>query len=269
MKLLPRVIPAFAGTASLAIPPNRITLSFARAPGLPMMARQARPAVRRRGVRRCDFETYRENGAARRRGFLPRTDLIRLPGEQFVGRRALCLIRARRQGQARSTARALTRASLDACARLRLSASMIFVERAGLAAGFARQRSWKHKRRIGASRSPRSGRSAAQQPRSGLTATVRCGRLRNEAYVAAAAGLPGSGRGFSRAIHSEAVSLTLRRRSRTARSGNGSARPSISSRERLRRRRRCTSKGEKRRPRDADRPAPQEGFEPPTPSLRI
>jgi hypothetical protein len=158
MKLSPRVILALAGMTSLAIPPNRITLSSARAPDPPMMARQARSAVCR-----CDFETYRENGAARRRGFLPRTDLIRLPGEQFLGTRALCLIRARRQGQARFTGRALTRASLDACARLRLLVFVIFVERAGLAAGFARQRSWKQNRRIGAAQSPRSGRSEAQR----------------------------------------------------------------------------------------------------------
>jgi hypothetical protein len=40
-------------------------------------------------------------------------------------------------------ARALTRASLDACARLRLLASMIVAAEAGLAAGSERQRSWK------------------------------------------------------------------------------------------------------------------------------
>jgi hypothetical protein len=68
--------------------------------------------------------------------------------------------------------RAHARASLDACARLRLSVSMIFVERAGLAAGFARQRSWKQHRRIGTAQSPRSGRSEAKEPRSGLTATL-------------------------------------------------------------------------------------------------
>jgi hypothetical protein len=59
------------------------------------------------------------------------------------------------------------RASLDASARLRLSASMIFVERAGLAAGFARQRSWKRnaasERRShrGAGEAKRSSRAAA------------------------------------------------------------------------------------------------------------
>jgi hypothetical protein len=50
----------------------------------------------------------------------------------------------------------LWRASLDPCARLRLLASMIFVERAG----FAQQRSWKQNRHIGAAQSPQGEREA-------------------------------------------------------------------------------------------------------------
>jgi hypothetical protein len=37
---------------------------------------------------------------------------------------------------------------------------MIFAERAGLAAGFARQRSWKQQRRIGTAQSPQGEREA-------------------------------------------------------------------------------------------------------------
>ena len=70
---------------------------------------------------------------------------------------------------------AVAYASLDRCARLRPLVSMIFGERVGRAAGSAHQRSWKQERRIGASRSSRSDRSAAEERRSRLTATGRCG----------------------------------------------------------------------------------------------
>jgi hypothetical protein len=149
----------------------RFPASTSSRPALPSFPESAVAAIRRRSLGERKFRLKR--------------DVIRLASEVVVGRRALCLIRARRQGQARSTGRALTRASLDSSARLRLSVSMIFVERAGLAAGFARQRSWKQNRRIGAAQSPRSGRSEAQQPRSGLTATIRCGHPRHEVCVAA------------------------------------------------------------------------------------
>jgi hypothetical protein len=58
---------------------------------------------------------------------------------------------------------------------------MVFAERAGL----AQQRSWKQNRRIGTALSSqgereafvrRGDRSEAKEPRSGLTATGRCGR---------------------------------------------------------------------------------------------
>jgi len=58
-------------------------------------------------------------------------------------------------------------ANIDPCARLRLLVSMIFVERAGLAAGFAQQRSWKQNaaserrwRREAAEAERRSGEAA-------------------------------------------------------------------------------------------------------------
>ncbi len=70
----------------------------------------------------------------------------------------------------------LWRASLDPCARLRLLASMIVAAKAGLATGSEQQRSWKQIRRIGTAQSPRSGRSEAEERRSRLTASSRCGR---------------------------------------------------------------------------------------------
>jgi len=107
--------------------------------------------------------------------YLPRPAC--LPYSHISNRRARrCLNRARRQGRARFAGRALARASLDPCARLRLLVSMDFGETSRPAGRLRSPKSMETKRRIGAAQSPRSGRSAAQPPRSGLTATGRCGR---------------------------------------------------------------------------------------------
>ena len=80
---------------------------------------------------------------------------------------------------------ARSRASLDRCARLRLLASMVLRGKPARRAGFAQQRPWMHSAaserrshlKANAKRSSgRSGRSAAEQPRSGLTAAGRSGR---------------------------------------------------------------------------------------------
>ena len=147
---------------------------------------------------------------------------------------------------------------------------MIFVERAGLAAGFARRRSSEHKRHIGASRSPRSGRSAAQQPRSGLTATVRVAGFEMKPMWPQQPGYRGRGVGSPSYWLVLGSRITHLAPFANGALGNGSARPSISSRERLRRRRRCTSKGERptktprtgrRRKRDSNPRPPHYEFE--------
>ena len=101
---------------------------------------------------------------------------------------------------------------------------MIFVQRAGLAAGLlakdhgnntATSERRGHLKANARRSSGRSDRSAAEEPRSGgRMLRIRLGLTadasdvaadRHEACGGAAAGLPGSGRGVSRAIHSETV----------------------------------------------------------------
>ena len=80
-------------------------------------------------------------------------------------------------------------ASLDPSARLGLLVSMALVSEPARRR-LVQQSPW-IARRIGAAQSPRSGRSAAEQPRSGLTAMGRCGRRRRCVNVVAASGEKG------------------------------------------------------------------------------
>ena len=85
-------------------------------------------------------------------------------------------------------------ANIDPCARLRLSVSMIYAAQAGPAGRLRSAKIMEALRHIGPAQSPRSGRSAAEQPRSGLTATGRCGR-RPTKMCECRSPLAGEGRG--------------------------------------------------------------------------
>ena len=88
----------------------------------------------------------------------------------------LCLIRARRQCRARCAGCSLRSQTLTPARGSGSWFPWSLLREAGLPGRLRSAKTMDTKRHVGTAQSPRSGRSAAEQPRSGLTATGRCGR---------------------------------------------------------------------------------------------
>ena len=126
-----------------------------------------------------DHDDWVSRTFSHKSGSLDNARRVPLSASNDSGRR--CLTRARRQGQARFAGCSRTLASLDPSARPRPLASMLFADRTGPAGRLRAAKSMEAKCRVGTARSSRSDRSAAEEPRSGLTATGRWGWLAQRA----------------------------------------------------------------------------------------